>query len=256
MLLAIDIGNTNVTLGLFRDERLQAMGRLTPDRDRTADEYGLLLDYWLRLRGIDPREVKDAVIGSVVPPLEEVFEEVCRDYLHVVPLVVQAGIKTGIRIRVDNPREVGADRVANAVAGYRLYGGPLIVVDFGTATTFDVVSQEGDYLGGAIAPGLGIAADALVQRAARLFRVELTRPKQAIGRNTAAAMQSGLMFGYVGLVEGLIHRLQSELPAPARVVATGGLAPVMAGETKLIETVNSELTLVGLRILHELNQTA
>jgi type III pantothenate kinase len=208
----------------------------------------------LAAQDISASDLQHAVICSVVPPLEEIFEEVVRRYWHIKPLTVATGIKTGVRVRVDNPREVGADRVANTVAGYRVYGGPLIVVDFGTATTFDVITQEGDYIGGAIAPGLGIAADALFTHAAKLFRVEIVRPRQAIGHNTVSTLQSGLFYGYVGLVEGLIKRLQAEIEVPAKVVATGGLADSLAREITAIDVVNPDLTLIGLRILHEMNQ--
>ena len=254
MLLAVDVGNTNITLGLFEDEELRATWRLTTHPLRTADEYGVLLRQLFEARGLDATAVMHAVVCSVVPPLEEVFEEVVQRYWRIKPLIVATGIKTGVRIRVDNPREVGADRVANTVAGFRLYGGPLIVVDFGTATTFDVITQEGDYIGGAIAPGLGIAADALFTHAAKLFRVEIVRPRQAIGHNTVATLQSGLFYGYVGLVEGLIKRLQAEMEGPAKVVATGGLADSLAREITAIDLVNPDLTLIGLRLLHELNQ--
>jgi len=181
------------------------------------------------------------------------FEELCQRYCRITPLVVGAGIKTGVRISLDNPREVGADRVVNAAAAHRLYGGPLIVIDLGTATTLDAVSEEGDYLGGAIAPGIGIAADALFERAAKLPRVELIRPKKAIGRNTVAAMQSGIIFGYVGLIEGIVARMKKELGGKVRVIATGGLAGIIAEETNVVDILDPDLTLVGLRLIHELN---
>ena len=240
MLLAVDVGNTNITLGLFEDEELRATWRLTTHPLRTADEYGVLLRQLFEARGLDATAVMHAVVCSVVPPLEEVFEEVVQRYWRIKPLIVATGIKTGVRIRVDNPREVGADRVANTVAGFRLYG--------------DVITQEGDYIGGAIAPGLGIAADALFTHAAKLFRVEIVRPRQAIGHNTVSTLQSGLFYGYVGLVEGLIKRLQAEMEGPAKVVATGGLADSLAREITAIDLVNPDLTLIGLRLLHELNQ--
>jgi type III pantothenate kinase len=182
-----------------------------------------------------------------------VFEELCRRYFGVTPLVVGSGIKTGVRISMDNPREVGPDRVVNAAAGHKLYGGPLIVIDMGTATTFDAVSKDGDYLGGAIAPGIGISAEALFERAAKLPRVELIRPKKAIGRNTVAAMQSGLIFGYVGLVEGIATRMRKELGGEAKVIATGGLAGVIAKETDVVDVLEPDLTLIGLRLIYEMN---
>jgi len=202
-------------------------------------------------------QVRDAVLCSVVPPMVGVFEEVCQRYLRIMPLVVGAGVKTGVRICMDNPREVGADRIVNAVAAHELYGGPLIVIDSGTATTFDVVSEEGDYLGGAIAPGIGISTEALFARTAVLPRLELTHPKRAIGRSTVAAMLSGIVFGYVGLIEGLVGRIQQEIPAgKAKVVATGGYARLLAEATPVIQVVNPDLTLVGLRLIHEMNRAA
>jgi type III pantothenate kinase len=191
---------------------------------------------------------------SVVPPLVATFEELCQRYLHISPLVVEPGIKTGVRIRMDNPSEVGADRVVDAAAAHHLYGGPVIIADFGTATTFDVVSKDGDYMGGAIAPGIGISAEALFVRAAKLPRVELVRPKRAIGTNTIAAMQSGIIFGYVALVEGMVARIQKELAEPAKVVATGGFSALFAKETGVIDVVNPSLTLVGLRLIYQLNE--
>lgn len=207
----------------------------------------------LSLKGIDFADVDRAIIASSVPPMVSVFEELCQRYFGVTPLVVGSGIKTGVRIAMDNPREVGADRVVNAAAGHRLYGGPLIVIDLGTATTFDAVSKDGDYLGGAIAPGIGISAEALFERAAKLPRVELARPKKAIGRNTVAAMQSGLIFGYVGLIEGIVARMRKELGGEARVIATGGLAGVIAKETDVVDALEPDLTLLGLRLIYELN---
>ncbi len=253
MFLAIDIGNTEITLGVFDGEELRATWHVSTGIHRTVDEYAVLL---LNMIGRGPSDFDiDAVaVCSVVPPLVAVFEELCQRYLHVSPLVVGAGVKTGVRIRMDNPREVGADRIANAAAAHHLYGGPVIITDLGTATTFDVVSKEGDYMGGAIAPGIGVAAEALFMRAAKLPRVELTRPKQAIGRDTIAAMQSGIVFGYVGLVEGLVARIQKELGEPAKVVATGGFAEPIARETAVINVVNPNLTLVGLRLIYQMNQ--
>ena len=211
MLLAIDIGNTNITLGVFQGEQLRATWRLAPDMNRLADEYGVLMVNLLGHGGFGKDDLDAAVMSSVVPDLEVVFEQVCRRYFDVRPLVVGTGVRTGLRILYDSPRDVGADRVADAVAAIQLYGTPLILVDLGTGAVFDAISKEGDYLGGAIAPGLGIAAEALFRRAAKLYRVELARPKTAIGRNTVSAVQSGLIFGYVGLVEGIIARFKQEL---------------------------------------------
>ena len=253
MLLAIDIGNTNVTLGVFEGEKLRATWRLATDVRRMADEYAVIILNLLPRSSLSEQDITHGIICSVVPTLTPVFGELCRSYLRVDPMIVDVGTRTGIRVLYENPREVGADRVADAAAAYRLYGGPAIVVDFGTATVFDAISKEGDYLGGAIAPGIGIAAEALFARAARLYRVELTRPRRAIGRNTAASMQSGIMFGYVGLVEGLIARFQRELGTKAKVIATGGLAEIMARETPVIDVVDVDLTLSGLRIIHDIN---
>lgn len=253
MLLVIDVGNTNTVLGLFRGEDLVATWRVATDARFTADQYGALFLTLFPNAGVRPAEMTGIMLASVVPPLSPVLVQACQRYLGRSPLVLRAGIKTGVRIITDNPREVGADRIANAAAVHRLYGGPAIVVDFGTATTFDVVSREGDYLGGAIAPGIEIARRALFQYAAQLPLVELARPRQAVGRNTVASMQSGILFGYVGLVEGLVARIQRELDAAARVLATGGLASVVAAETAVIELVDLDLTLKGLRIIYELN---
>ena len=254
MLFAIDIGNTNITFGLYEGENLGPRWRIRTIHDKMPDEYGILLDQLFRHRGYRPEQVTGVAIASVVPPLTPIFEQVCRDYLGQTSLVVNADVRTGVRIRYDNPREVGADRVVDAAAVRVLYGVPACVVDFGTATTFDAVSAEGDYLGGAIAPGIGIAAQALFERTAKLPRVELTRPPSAIGRNTAHSIQSGLLFGYVGLVEGMVARFKAELGPDTRVVATGGLAETIARETQVIDVVDPWLTLHGLRIIYELNR--
>ena len=253
MLLAIDVGNTTINLGVFEGEELRSTWHLATEVHRLADEYAAVLLDLLAHQGLTPSQVSEAVICSVVPPLITTFRELCQRYFKVDPLVVEAGVRTGVNIRMDNPREVGADRVTNAVAGHRLYGGPLIVIDFGTATTFDVVSEKGDYLGGAISPGIGIAAEALFERAAKLPRVELTYPPRAIGRNTISAMQSGLLFGYIGLIEGMVNRIRKELGAKAKVIATGGYAELVAQRCRLIEVVDPNLSLKGLRIIHELN---
>jgi len=254
MLLAIDIGNTNITLGIFQGEELRATWRLAPDVNRLADEYGVLMVSLLAEEGLVRGDVDAAVMSTVVPDLEPVFEQVCSRYFHVRPLVVGTGVRTGLRILYDSPRDVGADRVADAVAAIHLYGTPLILVDLGTGAVFDAISKEGDYLGGAIAPGLSIAAEALYRRAAKLYRVELARPSSAIGRNTVAAVQSGLVFGYVGLVEGIIARFKRELGEEAKVVATGGYAELLAPETSAIDVVDLNLTLTGLRMIYELNR--
>ncbi len=254
MLLCIDIGNTNITFGLYEGATLGPRWRIRTIHDKMPDEYGILMLQLFRHRGYAPEDVTGVSVASVVPPLTPVFEAVCRDYLGQEPLVVDAGVRTGVRIRYDNPREVGADRVVDAAAVRALYGIPACVVDFGTATTFDAISADGDYLGGAIAPGIGIAAEALFARTAKLPRVEITRPPSVIGRNTVQSIQSGLLFGYVGLVEGMVARFRAELGPHMRVVATGGLAELIARETPVIEIVDPWLTLHGLRIIYELNR--
>ncbi len=253
MLLTIDIGNTNITLGLYKGAELGPRWRVRTIHDKMPDEYGILLDQMFRHRGQRPDRVTGIAIASVVPPLTQTFVQVCRDYLGREPLVVDAGVRTGVRIRYDNPREVGADRVVDAAAVCALYTIPACVVDFGTATTFDAVSAEGDYLGGAIAPGIGIAAQALFERTAKLPRVELTRPPSVIGRNTVHSIQSGLLFGYVGLVEGMVARFKAELGPQTSIIATGGLAEIIARETSVIDIVDPWLTLHGLRVIYEIN---
>jgi type III pantothenate kinase len=254
MLLTIDIGNTNITFGLYQGETLGPRWRIRTIHEKMPDEYGVLIDQLFRHQGYRPDQVTGAVIASVVPPLTPIFTQACQTYVGHTPLIVDAGVRTGVRIRYDNPREVGADRVVDAAAVRAVYGTPACVVDFGTATTFDAVSAEGDYLGGAIAPGIGIAAQALFERTAKLPRVELTRPPSAIGRNTPHSMQSGLLFGYVGLVEGMVVRFRDELGPDMKVIATGGLAPLIAAETEVIDFVDPWLTLEGLRLIWGLNQ--
>jgi len=253
MLLAIDIGNTDTTFGVFEGEELQATWHMATSIHHMADEYAALLLNLLHHQNLAISDIKEVAICSVVPPLVATFGALFQRYFHISPLVVGAGVKTGVRIRVDNPREVGTDRIVNAAAAHHLYGGPIIITDLGTATTFDAVSKEGDYLGGAIAPGINIAAESLFNRAAMLPRVELTRPKQAIGTNTITAMQSGIVFGYVGLVEAMVARIRRELGGKAKVVATGGYAELIAKETKVIDIVNPGLTLIGLRLIHQIN---
>jgi type III pantothenate kinase len=256
MFLAIDVGNTNVTLGLFEGESIRATWRLATDIDRLADEYGSLLLSLVQHSGLSVNEVEESAMTCVVPELEPVFLTVCRRYFGVAPLVVGVGTRTGLKVLYDTPRDVGADRVVDAVAAIRNYGPPpLIIVDIGTATVFDAVNEDGDYLGGAIAPGPGIAFEALIQRAAKLYRVEFSRPDSAIGRNTIAALQSGMIFGYVGLVEGIVARMKVELGGQAKVIATGGYAPIIAGETNIIDAVDADLTLKGLRIVFEMNRS-
>ena len=254
MLLTVDIGNTNINIGVFDGSKLKGTWKVATGVHRMPDEYASLLLNLFDRQGIDASQITGAILCSVVPPLVGVFEEVCRRYLKVLPLVVESGVKTGVRICLDNPREVGADRVVNAVAAHQMYGGSVIVIDLGTATTFDAVSEDGDYLGGAIAPGIAIATEALFTRTAALPRVELTHPKRAVGRSTVAAMQSGIVFGYAGLIEGIVTRIQQEMGGKAKVVATGGYAELLARETPVIEVVNPDLTLVGLRLIYEMNK--
>lgn len=254
MLLAIDIGNTNIVLGLYRGDELITHWRIATDTRRMPDEYAVTILQLFSLAGHRPADVSGVVMSSVVPPLTGTFRELCQRYFAAPPLIVDALTHTGVRVRVDNPHEVGADRVVNAAAAYRLYGGPACVVDFGTATTFDAISAEGDYLGGAIAPGIGIAAEALFARTAKLPRIELVPPPSPIGRNTIHAMQSGVLLGYVGLVEGLVARFRAELGPEMRVIATGGLAPVIAQQTPVIGVVDPWLTLKGLRMIYELQE--
>ena len=255
MLLTIDIGNTTITLGTFDDgPEPEHHWRIETDRDRLADEYGLLLLGLMDHEGLDVEEVEGVALASVVPPLTPVFVEMVLRYFDRSPLVVDTGVRTGIKIRYDSARDVGADRIVDAVAALEGYGGPVCIVDFGTATTFDAVSASREYLGGAIAPGIGIGAEALSSRTSKLPRIDLVRPPSAIGSNTVHAMQSGMVFGYVGLVEALVERFKKELGPGTRVVATGGQASIIADETDVIEEVDPWLTLKGLRIVWELNQ--
>ena len=255
MLLAIDIGNTATTLGVFEDEELRATWNIATNIHRMVDEHAALLLNLLQHESLDASDIKAIALCSVVPPLITTFGELSQRYFHLSPLVVGAGIKTGVRIRMDNPKEVGADRIVDAAAAHHLYGGPVIIVDLGTATTFDVVSEEGDYLGGAISPGITTAAEALFTRAAVLPRIELARPKHVIGTNTITAMQSGIVFGYVALIEGMVTRIQKELGKKAKVVATGGYAALLAKETSVIDMVNPDLTLIGLRLIYLMNKS-
>jgi type III pantothenate kinase len=253
MLFAIDVGNTNITLGLYMDQRPGPRWRIATNDRQMPDEYGILMINLLTHSGIDVKDVDAVAMASVVPPLTSVFEQACSLYFGHTPLVVDADTHTGVRVKYEDPGQVGADRIVDAAAVQKLYGGPACVVDFGTATTFDAISAEGDYLGGAIAPGIGIAADALFQRTAKLPRVDLRRPPSAIGRNTVHSLQSGLLFGYVGLVEGMVSRFRAELGSEMKVIGTGGLAELIAHETGAIDILAPWLTLDGLRIIYELN---
>ena len=256
MLLAVDIGNTNVHMGVFAGETLRGTWRMATDVERVADEYAILLLGLIGTAGIQADDVRDCVLGSTVPSLTATFQDLIRRYFKTQPLVVGSGVRTGVRILYDTPRDVGVDRIIDAVAALRLYGPPpLVVVDCGTATVFDAISRDGDYLGGAIAPGIGLSAETLFARASKLYRVELQKPQTAIGKNTVHALQAGIMFGYVGLVEGIVARFTRELGGTARVIGTGGWATTIARETDVIELVDPNLTLHGLRFIHEMNAT-
>jgi type III pantothenate kinase len=254
MLLAIDVGNTNVTIGLYEAERLAVHWRLATDHNRMPDEYGLQLLGLLAHTGRTPADLTGISLASVVPSLTGRVIQACREYLKREPFVVDTGVKTGVRIRYEDPKTVGADRVCDAAAVIQLYGGPACVVDFGTATTFNAITGDGDYLGGAITAGVNLAAEALYTHAAKLQRIDLQRPPSVIGRNTTHAMQSGLLFGYASMVEGMVGRFRNELGPGMKVIATGGLAEVVARETAVIQIIAPWLTLDGLRIIWELNQ--
>ena len=262
MLLTLDVGNTNTVLGLYRlaSEELVTHWRISTLRTQTADEYGVLFLNLFTMRKVEATEISSIIISSVVPPLESTLRQVCERYFNIKPMFVEPGIKTGMPILVDNPAELGADRLVNGVAAFAKYGGPCIVVDFGTATTFDVISGKGEYLGGVIAPGLAISAEALFARAARLSRVDVKKPAKVVGTNTVAAVQSGLYYGYIGLVDGILERILNETrlpdsPAP-KIIATGGLAHLIVDDSRFIETVDDMLTLDGLRLIYERNRVA
>lgn len=256
MLLVIDIGNSNTVLGLYDGETLVRNWRITTDKTRTTDEYVVVIERLFCLSGQTFAEVDDVIIACVVPPVLDTFVQLCQSCFDKPPYVVGPGIKTGMPILYDNPKEVGADRIVNAVAAYEKYRRALIVVDFGTATTFDCISARGEYLGGAIAPGVAISAEALFMRASKLPRVDIRRPSQIIAKNTVNSMQAGIFYGYVGLVDGIVARMHRELGEPALVVATGGLAPLVAGDSQGIDAVEPMLTLEGLRIIHHRNKGA
>ena len=253
MLLCIDVGNTNIVLGVFDGEELVADFRLHTDERSTGDELGLLVSGLLESRDIATGSVSAVVVSNVVPILARPIDELAHHYFRMAPMVIGPGIRTGMRILYEDPRQVGADRIVNSIAAFRRYGGPAVLVDFGTATTFDAISAQGDYLGGAIAPGIVLSLDALVAHAAKLTRVELLAPPTVIGRNTTASMQAGLVYGYVGLIEGIVERMKKELGDGAKVIATGGLAELISAQTAAIDTVDQRLTLDGLRIIHEIN---
>ena len=249
MLLAIDVGNSNTVVGLYEGDELLTHWRVRTVADHTIDEYGMLILNLYRTSKVGSRSISNIIISCVVPSMLNILEPLCKKYFHVTPLIVGPGIKTGMPIYYDNPKEVGADRVVNAVAAHEKYEGNLIIVDFGTATTFDYVTQKGEYMGGCIAPGVVISSEALFEKASKLPRVELSRPKSVVARDTVSSMQAGIMFGYAGLVDGLVDRIKKETKTESTVIATGGLASVIAAETRTIDFVDEMLTLEGLRII-------
>ncbi|NLZ38938.1 MAG: type III pantothenate kinase [Firmicutes bacterium] len=253
MLLAIDAGNTNIVVGVFCGDKLITSWRISSNRQQTGDEYGIVLKNLFTLAGLNADQLSGVIISSVVPPLMPALTEMSRRYLRCEPMVLNSELQTGIRLLVDNPYEVGADRIANAVAGYELYGGPLIIVDFGTATTFDAVSESGDYLGGAIAPGIAISMEALFLRAAKLPKVELVHPQHVIGRNTVASMQSGLIYGFAGQIDGIVKKMAKEFSSQPQIIATGGLAALISQETETKMQIDPFLTLKGLQIIFARN---
>lgn len=254
MLLTIDVGNTNITLGVFSGAELIASGRIASDPYRMADEYGLILSNLLPAKGIKTDQITAVAMCSVVPQMTATFVELCEKVLDLKPLIVGTGIKTGVRVLYDTPKDVGSDRIVDAVAAFKIYGGPCIVVDFGTATVFDAISEKGDYLGGAIAPGLDVSAESLYRATSQLRRVELKNPTEAIGKNTIHSLQSGLVLGYYDMVKGMISRFKHELGASSKVIATGGHAHLFDMENSLFDVIDLNLTLSGLRITYELNQ--
>jgi len=255
MLLTIDIGNTNIIFGVFEGEELRNTWRMATDINKMADEYAMFLLNAFNHKNLKTSDITGIALCSTVPPLVATFQYLFPRYFGISPLVVGPGVKTGVSIRFDNPREVGPDRIANTAAAHILYKGPVIIVDLGTATTFDIVSREGEFIGGVIAPGIAHAADALFVRTAALPRIELVAPKRAIGTNTIAGMQSGIVFGYVGLIEGIIERIQREMKERATVVATGGYAYIITPVTTVFDTVNPDITLIGLRAIYQMNQS-
>jgi type III pantothenate kinase len=254
LLVLVDVGNTNTIFGVYQDDKLVESFRLSTDTERTADEYGALLLPLFTYRGIDPASAEAVVISSVVPPLHLTLDRLARSYFGKKPLFIEPGVRTGMPIRYDNPAEVGADRIVNAVAARERFGSPVIVVDFGTATTFDVVNAAGEYVGGIIAPGIMISAEALFAHASRLYRVDVRKPSELVGKNTASAMQAGIFYGYIGLVDGILERLLAEMPDIKGIVATGGQAPLIASGSKYIRETDPDLTLTGLKLIYERNR--
>ena len=254
MILVVDVGNTNIVMGIYKDKKLISNWRISTSSERTSDEMGLLLLQFFNHAKVDPKDIRDVIISSVVPPVMYALELAINKYVESEPLVVSSSIKTGINILYDNPKEVGADRIVNAVAALELYGGPIIVVDFGTATTFCAITENGDYLGGVICAGIKISMDALFARAAKLPRVELVRPDKIIGKNTIESMQAGAIYGYAGQVDHIVSKMKDELGGDVKVVATGGLARLISQESTSINEINGKLTLEGLRLIYEMNR--
>jgi type III pantothenate kinase len=253
MLLVIDVGNTNTVLGLYDGDDLVHDWRLRTVVEHTVDEYGMLIYNLYKNSEVSPRAIKAIIISCVVPPMLHILEPLCKKYFSIKPLIVGPGIKTGMPIFYDNPREVGADRIVNAIAAFERYKGDIIVVDFGTATTFDYISPKGEYMGGCICPGVMISSEALFQKAAKLPRIEIIRPKTVIGKDTVSSMQAGILYGYAALVDGLVERIKGEVRSDPKVIATGGLAKIIAPEAKSIHVVDDMLTLEGLRIIYKRN---
>lgn len=254
MILAIDVGNTNLVFGIYHNDSLIASYRIATHHDYTEDEYGLVFTSLLHLKDLDRNSIEGGIISSVVPSLTVVLEKMCKKYFEISPIIVGPGIRSGINIKYENPKEVGADRIVNAVAALYKYGGPAIIIDFGTATTFDALTAEGDYLGGAIAPGIGISSEALFKSAAKLYRVEIAKPERVIGKNTASSIQSGIYNGYVGLVENIVDKMKEEMGGGSIcAIATGGLAPLICSNARNIDRVDMMLTLDGLNLLYEKN---
>ena len=256
MIICLDVGNTNIKYAVFRDDDLVLSFRVATDVKKTSDEFGAQLLTILTNNGVNPKDIKGGIISSVVPQMDYTLERMCATYLHIKPLTLAPGLKTGLNIKVDNAREVGADRVVNNVAGLKKYGAPLIIIDFGTATTFNVLDEKGEFIGGVIAPGIKGSLDSLVNGTAKLPRVEIERPSSVIAKNTVTNMQAGIVFGFAGLVGYIVKKIKKEMKAPdMKVVATGGFSEIIAGEVSCIDHVDKLLTLQGLKILYDLNQT-
>jgi len=253
MILVLDTGNTNIVLGVYHNDELIQHWRMETDRHKTEDEYGMQIKALFNHAGLEFEQIDGIIISSVVPPIMFSLERMCQKYFGIKPLIVGPGVKTGLNIKYENPREVGADRIVNAVAAIEEYGPPLIVVDFGTATTYCYINEKGEYMGGAIAPGIGISTEALFSRASKLPRIELTQPDNVVGKNTVAAMQAGIVYGYVGQVEGIVSRMKAQSKREPTVIATGGMASLIAAESTIIDTIDPYLTLKGLHVIYELN---